>query len=351
MHIILVPNRLATARTLNITPRLMLLMLGGFVVLSFIAAFLLARIGIHFNLPLAQELVPPAPIEQLAQQEQQAQQAQDAQVERQRQLQKADEYLRSSMSSMAVKLGEMQAKLVHLDSLNERVSRLSGTAPKAAASGKNGKDGKDGKDGKGGPLVSPSPPLSVYELQREIDRLAEAVDARSDTLTELESQLMEQRIKTILLPTIMPIAADHVGSPYGRRVDPIEGVGAMHEGMDFVADQGTPVIASAGGIVVSASSHPQYGNLIEIDHGNEFSSRYAHLSKFAVKAGQVVKRGQLIATSGNTGRSTGPHLHFEVRFKDVAQNPERFLQMGRQLASNAAAPTAEKRRKTTGKVR
>ena len=342
MHIILVPNRLATARTLNITPRLMLLMLGGFVVLSFIAAFLLARIGIHFNLPLAQELVPPAPIEQLAQQEQQAQQAQDAQVERQRQLQKADEYLRSSMSSMAVKLGEMQAKLLHLDSLSERVSRLSGTAPKAAASS---------KDGKGGPLVSPSPPLSVYELQREIDRLAEAVDARSDTLTELESQLMEQRIKTILLPTIMPIAADHVGSPYGRRVDPIEGVGAMHEGMDFVADQGTPVIASAGGIVVSASSHPQYGNLIEIDHGNEFSSRYAHLSKFAVKAGQVVKRGQLIAASGNTGRSTGPHLHFEVRFKGVAQNPERFLQMGRQLASNAAAPTAEKRRKTTGKVR
>ena len=109
----------------------------------------------------------------------------------------------------------------------------------------------------------------------------------------------------------------------------------MHEGIDFVADPGTQVFASAGGVVQTAEYHPQYGNLIEIDHGNDFSSRYAHLSKINVKPGQVVKRGQLIAASGNTGRSTGPHLHFEVRFKGVAQNPARFLQQSTQMALDA----------------
>jgi murein DD-endopeptidase MepM/ murein hydrolase activator NlpD len=95
----------------------------------------------------------------------------------------------------------------------------------------------------------------------------------------------------------------------------------MHEGIDFVADVGTRVVASAGGVVVTNEYHPQYGNLIEIDHGNDFSSRYAHLSSLDVKLGQVVKRGQKIAMSGNTGRSTGPHLHFEMRYLGNALNP------------------------------
>lgn len=92
------------------------------------------------------------------------------------------------------------------------------------------------------------------------------------------------------------------------------------------------MIAAAGGVVVGAERHPQYGNLIEIDHGNDFTTRYAHLSKMLIKEGQIVRRGQKIALSGNTGRSTGPHLHFEVRFNGVAQNPARFLKQGEQFA-------------------
>ena len=214
---------------------------------------------------------------------------------------------------------------MRLDSLGERISKNSGiSVPKSENNGKNGEG--NGKNGRGGPLINPSLPLSANELQREIDRLATFLEQRSDSLTALESQLMERRIKTTLLPTIVPIRADHIGSTFGRRLDPIAGVGAMHEGIDFVADPGTRIIASAGGVVLIAEHHPQYGNMIEIDHGNEFSSRYAHLSKLKVKAGQIVKRGREIGASGNTGRSTGPHLHFEVRFKGVAQNPARFLQ-------------------------
>ena len=142
----------------------------------------------------------------------------------------------------------------------------------------------------------------------------------------------------VLLPTTLPIQGAGIGSGFGVRSDPIAGVNAMHEGVDFSAEVGTPVVSAAGGVVVEGSMHPQYGNLIEIDHGNGFSTRYAHLSKINVRVGQLVKRGQLIAATGNTGRSTGPHLHFEVRFQGVAQNPARFLQMGGQLAEMATSP-------------
>ena len=312
MHIILVPSHLATAKTLHLSPRVVWAAVATFIGLCFLVPFVLAWIGIHFGLPFAAELVAP-----LTQSERQSEQVRSF---------KSEEYVRDNISSMAVKLGEMQAQVMRLDSLGERISKIVGAnAPKNEGSS---------KDGQGGPLVHLSRPLSATELQAEIDRLAEIVEQRSDSLTALESQLMEQRIKTVLLPTITPIKANRIGSTFGRRVDPIAGISAMHEGIDFVADQGTPVVASAGGVVLSAEFHPQYGNMIVVDHGNDFSSVYAHLSRIGIKVGQIIKRGQLIGASGNTGRSTGPHLHFEVRFRGVAQNPDRFLQQGSQLAFN-----------------
>ena len=309
MHIILVSKRLATSRTLTITPRLAAAAAFVFLALAFSMSFFLSWIGIRFNLPFAETLVISV---------------------QQEQTQKTQDFVRDNLNVMAAKLGQMQAQLLQLDSLGERISILSGVKqPEKPV------EGNSGKGGQGGPLIHATQPLSSIDLQREVDRLAQIVEERSDTLTMLESQLMEQRIKANLLPTIYPISGDYVGSSFGRRLDPIAGVFALHEGVDFVADPGTKVLASAGGVVVSAEYHPQYGNLIEIDHGNEFSSRYAHLSKVNVKSGQLVKRGQAIGASGNTGRSTGPHLHFEVRFKGVAQNPDRFLQHGSQLALTA----------------
>ncbi len=305
MHIILVSNRLATARTLTITPRMVALVLSGFVLLSFLTSFMFSWIGVRFNLPFAERLVASV---------------QHAQT------QKTQEFVRDNINSMAVKLGQMQAQLLRLDSLSERVSSLSGIkAPEKVS---------EGKGGQGGPLVVSSVPLSPIELQREVDRLAQIVEQRSDDLTALESQLMEKRIKANLLPTLLPIQASHIGSTFGHRLDPIAGVHAMHEGIDFVAEPGTRVISAAGGVVVAAELHPQYGNLVEIDHGNDFSSRYAHLSKMMVKPGQVIKRGQEIGSSGNTGRTTGPHMHFEVRYKGAAQNPARFLQQNADSAQN-----------------
>jgi lysostaphin len=112
----------------------------------------------------------------------------------------------------------------------------------------------------------------------------------------------------------------------------------MHEGIDFIVDVGTPVLAAAGGVVQFAGFHPQYGNMIDIDHGNDLVTRYAHLSKVLVKEGDLLQRGRRIGDSGNTGRTTGPHLHFEVRYRGLAQNPMKFL-----LAKNPQVPLARAR--------
>jgi murein DD-endopeptidase MepM/ murein hydrolase activator NlpD len=167
-------------------------------------------------------------------------------------------------------------------------------------------------------------------MQRALDDLARQIEVRSQTLSGLESQLFDERIRKHLLPSASPVATDARGSGFGLRLDPFTGQTAMHEGIDFIAEAGTPILAAAAGIVRTAERHPQYGNMVEIDHGNDLITRYAHASELFVQPGEFVKRGQRVAAVGTTGRSTGPHLHFEVRIGGVAQNPGRFLDRGLQ---------------------
>jgi len=128
------------------------------------------------------------------------------------------------------------------------------------------------------------------------------------------------------LPSLSPIENGWFSSNFGWRVDPFSGEKSFHEGIDFPAGAGTTIDAAASGKVVFADVHPAYGKMLEIDHGNGLVSRYAHCSTLLVKEGDLVIRGQRVATVGSTGRSTGPHLHFEVRLNGVPQNPARFLQ-------------------------
>lgn len=146
-----------------------------------------------------------------------------------------------------------------------------------------------------------------------------------DQLRELASQ-RQDRLRHI--PSIQPVANKdlrQMASGYGRRVDPVYGTIRFHEGMDFSAPIGTPVYATGDGVVKTAGrSMAGYGNMIDIDHGFNYMTRYAHLSEVLVKSGQIVKRGDLIGKVGNTGKSTGSHLHYEVRLKGVAQNPVNY---------------------------
>lgn len=307
MHIILVSNRLATAKTFIVTPRFVLAAMTVFLAMMFATSALFSWLSVQFRLPFLEHLVLTV---------------------HKQETERSDAYMRDNLDAMATKLGQMQAQLLRLDSLGERVSTLSGVKPEEKPI--------DFRGGQGGPLLL-AQPQTPHELGQALDRLSRHVEFRLDALSAMETQLLDDKVRRSLLPTITPIQGNYVGSGFGWRVDPIVGAGAMHEGIDFAADIGTPVIAAAGGVVVVAETHPQYGNLVEIDHGNDFSTRYAHLSKITVKDGQFIKRGKNIGLSGNTGRSTGPHLHFEVRYKGVAQNPSRFLDQGSKLAQATRA--------------
>ncbi len=232
---------------------------------------------------------------------------------------KTEDFLRENLNAMAVKLGQMQAQLMRLDALGERLSTLAGLKP--------GEFRFTEAPGRGGALSSiPPKDLSMAEFNRQLDQLSRQMENRSDSLGILESQLFDAKVKKKLMPTIPPVDAAYSASSYGWRIDPFNGMLAMHEGVDFPVDIGTPVFAAAGGVVIYSGPHPQYGFLVEIDHGNDFTTRYAHCSRVLVREGEVVQRGSKIAESGSTGRATGPHLHFEVRYRTVAQNPIRFLQ-------------------------
>lgn len=256
-------------------------------------------------------------------------------VERQ-ELAQRDRFMRENLDAMAEKVGEMQARLLRLEAVSERVAGMAGMkpdeikaieVPAPAASGASGVAAAAG-----GPLVSLrdiGPATSSAEilaaLTDQVGQLNALGERQADVLTLIESHLFEKRLDALLMPSTQPVDGP-IGSGFGFRSDPFTGRPALHTGLDFPADPGTTIVAAAGGVVLSAGPHPQYGLLVELDHGNGLVTRYAHTSRMLVKQGDLVKRGQRIAEVGNTGRSTGPHLHFEVLVDGVQQNPTRFLQ-------------------------
>lgn len=230
--------------------------------------------------------------------------------------------MQETVQALAVRMGQMQAQLLRLDSLGERLARLSGIKPHEFAF--------DQIPGRGGALHHvPQQDLTVSQLTRQLDDLSQLLALRSDQLDVLDSILMQNQLSQKLMPSMSPVDGGWFSSNFGWRIDPFNGRRALHEGVDFVAPVGTPILAAAGGVVVASEYHPEYGNMIEIDHGNNLVTRYAHASKRLVKLGDIVLGGQKIATVGSTGRSTGPHLHFEVRKGGVAVNPTRFLKAQR----------------------
>ena len=167
----------------------------------------------------------------------------------------------------------------------------------------------------------------VTEIDNKMDMLDRQLYSLIQSFDSLRVIASEQQDRLMHIPSIMPVAESSLrkmASGYGYRVDPVYGSGKFHEGMDFSAPIGTPVYATGDGKVTDAGWNQGYGNSIDINHGYDYLTRYAHLSKIMVKKGQDIKRGDLIGLVGNTGKSTGPHLHYEVRFKGTPQNPVRF---------------------------
>jgi len=188
--------------------------------------------------------------------------------------------------------------------------------------------------GRGGPLQAVSvadallPGLSIQTpaLARELVRSAEQWSELEHQWQALHRQWQAEGQRLIHLPVGLPLLGDfHVSSGYGVRMDPLRGTPSLHEGLDFAAPHGTPVLATAPGVVTRAEWSGDYGQLVEVAHHEHYKTRYAHLSQRLVQAGDSVARGQALGLLGNTGRSTGPHLHYEVEHRGRSVDPVRAL--------------------------
>ena len=313
MQIILLHPRFTHAKSVTLTRRHLLALFIAFVLAVILGASFLSY------LVFSNAASMPSPVRELVSG---ASGSEDA---------NKDKFLKENLALMARRLGEMQAQLMRLDALGERVQGLAGVKPTEfnfrEMPGRGGLEPMDGTS---------SRDLTMSEFKALLDAMATDVERRADYMNVVESTLMSDKIKSKLLPTIQPVNVSYNASTFGRRLDPFSGRSAMHEGIDFAAPIGTPIVAAAGGVVTVAEFHPQYGNMMEIDHGNDMITRYAHTSRLLMQVGDIVRRGQHIADIGTTGRSTGPHLHFEVRVKGVAQDPHKFLLAGANQARLAS---------------
>lgn len=173
--------------------------------------------------------------------------------------------------------------------------------------------------------------LSIYDskilraLYESLDILKGQVALRSMSIRELEGKIAQKFDLWRHLPSINPVPEASISSGFGYRIDPFDKTVRMHEGLDLSASRGTPVYATADGIVIFADWNMGYGYVVDIDHGYGFLTRYAHLSKILVPEGKIVKRGEIIGRVGATGRAIAPHLHYEVRVAEIAVNPINYI--------------------------
>lgn len=315
MQIILLDARLTRARSVTLTQTHLMLLVLFFMLTVLASALLLSYMTFRFSdqikLPYMQDMMASAT---------------------QSDVSKKDKFVKENLAVMAIRLGEMQAQLVRLDALGERVQGLAGIKPEEF----NFKE-KPGRGGAERSSLGGGSVMAIPELQQALDGLAKDVEYRFDYMNVVETALMTDKIKSKLLPTIQPVNVGYNASGFGWRIDPFSGRSAFHEGIDFPSPVGTPIVAAAGGVVISAEYHPEFGNMLDIDHGNDIVTRYAHASRLLAKVGDIVRRGQHVADIGSTGRSTGAHLHFEVHVKGVAQNPHKFLSAGGAQAVQTAS--------------
>lgn len=299
MQIIVVDKRLARALTLSVTRRhalaALLALSIGVLLLSGTFSFLTVRAAAAFRIPILSDVISFVSRDET---------------------ERNDQRVRDNVSALARKLGEVQAQLWRLDAVGERVAKAAGIRPEEFRFAH--------PPGRGG-AVGTANTMTLRDLGLEVNQLSLGVEQRADYMSVIEAELLAQQVRQALLPHSKPVSDGFIGSGFGWRSDPFSGEMSHHSGIDFAAPSGTPIHAAAGGVVVAAEFHHVWGNVVEIDHGNSMLTRYAHASRLNVKPGDIVKRGQKVAEVGSTGRSTGPHLHFEVHHQGVAQNPAKFL--------------------------
>jgi len=233
----------------------------------------------------------------------------------QAQLAETREQAQREVNALAARLGELQAQANRLNALGERLAQ--------AGQFDDGEFDFDAPVGVGG--AGPATDIMPGELRAGMDRLEAQFRASGAQLSVLETLLFNRRLEQAATPSRSPIANSYITSGFGRRADPFGRGGEYHRGLDFHARIGDPVTAVADGVVSYAGVRSGYGNVVEIDHGNGYVTRYAHNSRLLAQVGDLVRAGQVVARAGSTGRSTGAHVHFEVWDHGKVVNPRKFL--------------------------
>ena len=222
---------------------------------------------------------------------------------------------RADIDALAARLGEIQAHAMRLNALGQKLVTI--------AKLDRGEFNFEDTPGLGGP---DEPGLQEMDFGSEIDSVIAELEDREQQLSVLENILISSHMQVEVFPAGRPIKRGWISSYYGTRTNPFSGKLQFHKGMDFAAKSGSNVLAVAGGVVTWSSKRYGYGNLVEINHGNGYMTRYGHNKDNLVTVGDTVKKGQIISLMGSTGRSTGPHVHFEVLKNGRQINPQKFVQ-------------------------
>ncbi len=226
--------------------------------------------------------------------------------------------LQERTDALAIRLAKLDAHIVRIDELGKRlasmahIERSEFNFDEEPAVG-----GPEGNDAGAGPQLA--------SLTTSIDQLEQRIEVRDAQLAALENVLMRRNLDAAVHPEGRPVLHGYISSYFGDRDDPFTGRDEFHKGVDFAGSAGASVVAVAAGVVTWAGPRSGYGNLVEINHGKGYVTRYAHNEKVLVSVGQTVTRGEVVALMGSTGRSTGPHVHFEVLHGGAQVNPLKFV--------------------------
>ncbi len=228
-----------------------------------------------------------------------------------------------NLNALTLRLGQMQAHVIRLDALGQRLTRIAGLdSDEFDFSEPPAQGGPEEASHLG--LTSESAPSPDFITQ--LDELSSQLKDREEKLSVLESVFINRNLEAKVLPAGRPITKGWISSRYGVRTDPFTGKPAWHKGIDLAAKEDSDVIAVAAGVVTWAGKRYGYGNLVEVKHGKGYTTRYGHSKEVMVKVGDTVEKGQVIASVGSTGRSTGPHVHFEVWFNGKTVDPMKYVQ-------------------------
>jgi len=302
MKVILLPQSRGSARTLNVS---MPALVAG------VCVSVACLIG-GFGYMLADQLGSAQPLAEV-------EQAQQDIVAQRAELAELRDRAQEQLDALAIRMGELNARAIRLDALGGRLTEM--------AELNNGEFDFDSEPAVGGPLEPAAAPDDgqLVDFLLEMKTMDKALHDQEQQLSILESLLMTRKLNERLSPKGRPVKGGYLSSYFGQRTDPFTGKAATHRGVDFAGKRGSDVIAVAAGVVTYSGPRSGYGNMVEVNHGNGYVTRYAHNEENLVVPGESVQPGQRIALMGSTGRATGPNLHFEVRYRGQAVDPVRFI--------------------------